>query len=60
MQRIGDVQMECELCGQVTRLDDCEPCVGDGTEFGCPMPDCGGICEAIDDQRDMKEVPNGK
>jgi hypothetical protein len=41
--RIGDVPMKCQLCGAITRLDDCEPDVdGDGS-LGCPLPDCGGI-----------------
>jgi len=45
---ILDVPMRCLRCGTVTRLGDCEPCVdhdtgGEGTGFGCPVEDCGGI-----------------
>jgi len=44
---IMDVPMVCTRCKTVSRLGDCEPCIGpdgtDGTGFGCPVPDCGGI-----------------
>jgi hypothetical protein len=39
--------MKCQLCGAITRLDDCEPDVdGDGS-LGCPLPDCGGIAKEL-------------
>jgi hypothetical protein len=41
---ILDVPMKCELCGTVTRLGDCAPSVNDGSRFGCPIEDCGGMC----------------
>lgn len=47
LNSILDVLMVCTRCGTVSRLGDCEPCIGpdgtDGTGFGCPVPDCGGI-----------------
>jgi len=41
--RIGDVPMECPLCGWKGRLDDTEPAVDDEGQFGCPVTECGGI-----------------
>jgi hypothetical protein len=44
---ILDVPMVCTTCGSTCRLGDCVPCIAsDGTEgtgFGCPVEDCGGI-----------------
>lgn len=39
--------MRCTRCGKVSLLIECEPCIGEdggeGTGFGCPVEDCGGI-----------------
>jgi len=39
--------MRCTRCGKVSLLVECEPCIGpdggEGTGFGCPVEDCGGI-----------------
>lgn len=47
LKNILDVPMKCTRCGAVNRLGDCEPCIAEdgneGTGFGCPVPDCGGI-----------------
>lgn len=44
---ILDLQMICSSCKKVSRLGDCEPCIdpdgSEGTGFGCPVEDCGGI-----------------
>ncbi len=44
---ILDVLMVCTRCKTVSRLGDCIPCMAEdgseGTGFGCPVPDCGGI-----------------
>ncbi len=49
--RIGDVPMRCKTCGQVFRLDDCndDDPIGDGL-LGCPVPDCGGEMEQVEEQ----------
>lgn len=48
LPKIGDVPLRCLRCGAINRLDDCVPCIAEdgseGTGFGCPVPDCGGIC----------------
>ena len=47
LNSILDVLKVCTRCKTVSRVGDCEPCIGpDGTEgtgLGCPVPDCGGI-----------------
>jgi len=44
---ILDVILFCDRCGCSCVLSDAVPCIGpngeDGTGFGCPQPDCGGI-----------------
>jgi hypothetical protein len=50
MIHIEDVPMICRKCQNMCRLGDCVPCIAedgsDGTGFGCPIEDCGGIaCE---------------
>ena len=52
---IMDAPMKCRLCGTVSRLEDCEPDVdGDGSP-GCPLPDCGGIADWIEEPGKERE-----
>lgn len=40
---ILDVILYCPLCRNSCRLGDAVPCENDGSGFGCPLPDCGGL-----------------
>jgi hypothetical protein len=48
---ILEVKMLCTKCHTMSRLGDCQPCVAkdgsEGTGFGCPVPDCGGVMVEI-------------
>jgi hypothetical protein len=43
--------MLCQSCGAICRLAEAIPCIGpngeDGTGYGCPQPDCGGILTEV-------------
>jgi hypothetical protein len=47
MTSILDEIMFCRQCGCSCLIRDAVPCIGpdgkDGTGFGCPQPDCGGV-----------------
>jgi len=44
--------MRCTRCWKVSLLVECEPCIapdgGEGTGFGCPVEDCGGIMVEVE------------
>jgi len=45
--RIGEIPMECRMCGHKCAFQDCEPdCDGDGGP-GCPLSDCGGLMRML-------------
>jgi len=54
MTSILQVPMVCTHCGAICRLAEAIPCIGpdgrDGTGFGCPQPDCGGILTEVHPQ----------
>jgi hypothetical protein len=45
LPRIGDTAFVCPLCGWRGKLDECAPAVDSEGNYGCPVPDCGGIAQ---------------
>jgi hypothetical protein len=43
LKSINDVILYCALCRAPCAIRDAIPCANDGSGFGCPVPDCGGM-----------------